>query len=330
LNRRWPIWLGGLLTVGSLALLIYLFFQTRPKTVLIVWKRFPWSYFILAQGVYVILNFLRALRFGVLLKGHQLSWRILFIITSFSNLSSRILPFRSGDLMYPLLLRRHVPGAWSKGFGGVTGSLLFDLLSLMTVSGLTLIAVGGSQLGTNWFSKVLIAAVCLFLAALGGILSIGAISTSLARFLQRLPGRFWQKLADGINALSENLLHFRDKKIFGQTLLISLLITGAVFSFNLILLIGQGVWTGWMPMLVCVALGVFVSSWPLALFGLGLIEGAWVLGLVNLAGQSVGQAVALGIFLHSCQIGAAVLTAGAGFLLSVNFNNRLYSKPLRK
>ena len=284
----------------------------------------------MAQGIYLILNFLRALRFGVLLKDHQLPWCTLFIITSLSNLSSRILPFRSGDLMYPVLLRRHVPDGWSKGFGGVTGSFLFDLLSLMTISGVALISIRGSSFGASLFTKAMIILVCLFFLALGGIWGIGALSVSLACFLNRLSGGFSKKLAHGIHALSENLLYFRDKKIFGQTLLISFLITGAVFSFNLILLQGQGVWTGWGPMLACVALVMFISTCPLSLFGLGLIEGAWVLGLVNLAGQSVDQAVALGIFLHSCQIMAALLTAGAGFLLSVMVNEGLYSGLFRK
>jgi uncharacterized membrane protein YbhN (UPF0104 family) len=312
------------------ALLICLIFQTRLATILLVWKEFPWWYFLVAQVIYLILNFLRALRFGVLLKDHQLPWRTLFIITSLSNLSSRILPFRSGDLMYPVLLRRHVPNGWSKGFGGVAGSFLFDLLSLMTISGVALISIRGSSLGGSLFTKAMIIMVCLFFLALGGIWGIGALSVSLARFLNRQPGGFWKKLADGIHALSENLLYFRDKKIFGQTLLISFLITGTVFSFNLVLLRGQGVWSGWAPMFACVALVMFISTCPLTLFGLGLIEGAWVLGLVNLAGQSVGQAVALGIFLHSCQILAAVVTAAVGFFLSGMIKERFFSASLPK
>src|SRR5262245_3157228 len=70
LNRRWTRWLWVVLTAGSLALLVYLVLQTNLTTVVIVWKRFTWRYALLALLLYFVLNFLRSLRFNVLLKDH--------------------------------------------------------------------------------------------------------------------------------------------------------------------------------------------------------------------------------------------------------------------
>jgi hypothetical protein len=164
---------------------------------------------------------------------------------------------------------------------------------------------------------------------LGAIFLIGTLSTSLARFLRRRSGGFWQSLADNLEALGESLSHFRHLRVFWPTLLLSCLITGTIFAFQLILLRGQNVWTGWAAMVTCVALVMLISSLPLALFGLGVIEGAWVLGLVNLAGQSLDEAVALGIFLHSCQILAAIITAFVGFLLARYTNQTICSATIR-
>jgi hypothetical protein len=60
---------------------------------------------------------------------------------------------------------------------------------------------------------------------------------------------------------------------------------------------------------------MLAESLPLAtISGLGMIEGGWTFGLVTLAGYDLSQAVAIGFFLHGCQILAAAATGLIGYL----------------
>lgn len=266
---------------------------------------------LLALLIYLGLNFFRTLRFQVLLDAGAPALNALWPVVLVHNLMVRLMPFKTGEFAWLLLLRRHFGQSVGAGLGSLLGARLFEMLIVLLVGGAAL--VQGSDRFDEKRGVLTLLLAALFLLCLAGLFSAAWL---LRQLRLRLPdrGSFSRRLAASLPALEGNVARLRRPRVFLLTLLLSCLTWGSSVCFNLVLLAGLGIHG--LPLLVgVISITMLVEALPVAsISGLGVIEGGWTFGLVGLAGLEPGAAVATGFFLHACQLLAATLCGLGGWL----------------
>ncbi|MCE2488808.1 MAG: flippase-like domain-containing protein [Anaerolineae bacterium] len=271
----------------------------------------PAASLLLALLVYLLLNFFRTLRFQVLLDAGAPALTALWPVVLVHNLMVRLMPFKTGEFAWLLLLRRHFDQSVGAGLGSLLGARLFELLIVLLIGGAALVQ-GSDRFDENRGALTLVLAG-VFLLCLAGLVSAG---WWLRQLRLRLPqrGNFSRRLAAALPALEDSLARLRQPRTFLFTLLLSCLTWSSSVCFNLVLLAALGIHG--LPLLVgVISITMLVEALPVAsISGLGVIEGGWTFGLVSLAGLEPGAAVATGFFLHACQLLAATLCGLVGWL----------------
>ena len=98
-------WLGS---IFSLAVVTYVFLTLDLSQVLETFVQIKWSLLILAFSVYLVNYLLRTLRFRALLGLETISFRKLFGLTSLYGMYLYLLPAKSGEVSYPLMLKKYL------------------------------------------------------------------------------------------------------------------------------------------------------------------------------------------------------------------------------
>ena len=280
----------------------------------------PLSVLGIAFGLYIFLNFCRALRFRVLLAQASLPFWSLFPITLYHNFLTRTLPFMTGEISYVAMLRRYLQQPVSEGIGSLLGARLFELIFVILGGGIGLLTTAGPLADQR---PLLLAAVGLGVATSGaGLYLSGTFCRGAAaawRWMERnnpWKGAGKAKRVEGqLEAVALQLDRIRRPRIFVPTLLLSLFTYGTSVSFHLLLLHATGVEQHTGILLVVISIVILVLWFPFSVSGFGVVEGGWTFGLVLFAGLDLNRAVSLGLFLHGCQVIVTVLSGLIGYLL---------------
>lgn len=283
-------------------------------------ERVPLRIILAAFGVYLFLNFCRALRFRLLLDQKQLPLRVFFPVILYYNFLTRTLPFMAGEISYVALLRRYLGQRASEGVSSLMTARLFDLL-LVIVGGLAgVLSVGMIALDISVSIVALLLALFIGLAVI--IYFAGFVSRCLVRWWQRLvKAGPWRRLrllnliGEKLGEIPCQLDRIRRPALFWKALVLSVLIYGSSLGFNMLLLFGVGIRDNF-GILLLVVTGVMVAScFPFSFSGFGVIEGGWTVGLTAFAGLHIDQAVSAGFFIHGAQIVMYILAGIIGLIL---------------
>lgn len=276
-----------------------------------------WS-LLAALACYLLLNFFRLLRFRTLLEQHDIPFDVFYPIVLYHNFLVRVLPFKTGEISYVVLLRQHLNQPLREGVSSLVSSRLFELFMVIVIGGgALLLATDLVALPPAAAALLVVSGGGLYLACLyysGPLIHVAArVTRRLASLLGRSGLAGWGD--EKLNALAASFDRVRKPRIFGSTLVLSLFTYGFSALFYLVLLYAIGTEASPGLLLAVVSIVMLAESLPLAtISGLGMIEGGWTFGLVTLAGYDLGQAASIGFFLHGCQILAAVTTGLIGYL----------------
>jgi glycosyltransferase 2 family protein len=271
-----------------------------------------------ALVAYLLLNFFRLLRFRTLLEQHDIPAGVFYAIVLYHNFLVRVLPFKTGEISYVVLLRQHLNQPLRDGVSSLVSSRLFELFMVIVIGGGALL-LATDLIHLPWRIALLIVFVggAVYLA---GLYFSGALLHWLAGLIRRVGVRLGspQLIARGdkmLNALAASFDRVRRPRVFATTLFLSIFTYGMSALFYLVLLYAVGVDANPALLVAVVSIVMLAEALPLAtISGLGVIEGGWVFGLVTLAGFDIGPAASIGFFLHGCQIVAAVTTGLIGYL----------------
>ena len=306
--------------IVSVFLIGYLLRYVDLHSFVAVAERVPPWVLVLAFGLYLFLNFCRALRFRTLLDQRHLPFKILFPVVLYHNFLFRTLPFMTGEISYVVLLRRYLGQRASEGISSLAGARLLELL-LVIMGGMVGILSVGVQAFEN--SARLVGFFFLLLLGLATILYFaGPLSAIAVRGWQRAtsigPWRHFgilTRIGEKLEEIPDQLERIRQPATFGKTLALSFLTYGSSLSFNLILLWATGIKQS-IGILLLVNTMVMIAAWlPISLSGFGIIEGGWAVGLVALAGLGREQAATVAFFMHGSQVIATMLSGGIGLAL---------------
>ncbi|ASP40958.1 hypothetical protein CHH28_15725 [Bacterioplanes sanyensis] len=134
--RSWKFWLG----VGLLAGLIYLVERTFGwYAVLAAWQAIPPSSLLIAVSLVLGSYLLRAIRFYDFFHRHcRGQFARLLHITVLHNFFNNLLPMRSGETAFPLLMKRHFSLPYRHSAPALLWLRLLDLYALLALAAISL------------------------------------------------------------------------------------------------------------------------------------------------------------------------------------------------
>jgi glycosyltransferase 2 family protein len=283
------------------------------------------GWLVVGVALYVLVNYLRAVRFRAVLPGYAGRSAALMPISFATAFLNNTLPMRSGEVSFVLLARasHDIPAA--EATAALAVARLFDYLAVAVLF-VPLVGLALPQLPptTDWpvpgvptawlvggagLLVLVGAVVALSLASLGGR-AVAAARWALAR-LGWIERRWAQKvLAFGDRTVAA-LAGLRTRHTYGRALGVSLLLWLVMFLWTYSFTRALGIEESLGLFIVGASFGVFAKSIPLPdVGGTGLAVTAWTLGFI-LIGWPKEQAIASGL-----AVAAMTLAMSAAFELA--------------
>jgi len=294
---RWGI------PAATLAALGYVLFQRlSPEELAQTLAQSAPEWLLLGLLVFALTNVVRAGRI-VRLLGWQLSRTLGLVPTMFaSTLFKNVLPMRTGELSFPYLMQQH-DVEWGRSLAILLVARLLDLLVVC----LLFLAAAVSQLSLlpapiQGLIAVAIAASAVLLVLLASLplLTERLLPALVAWLTERnwLPGKWQARISREAAKVREALGTMSSKRIYGETLLLSVLVWLATYAWFACFLRGIGLPIEFGPMILGASFAVISRSLPIgSIGGFGAHEAGWTLGF-TLIGQDVGTAILSGLAIN--------------------------------
>ena len=296
------------LSVALSAIVVAIFLTRVPvASVVVVLLGAHWSALAWAAALYLATYVARAARLRVLAR--HAGTPALFGVVAIQTALLRIVPFRLGDLSYPLLASRLAGEDFSRSTIVLVYVRLLDLLVLLPAVPLAALTLGG-VVGTRGHALLGVGGVVfatVFAAALAGFVSLPPLFRFAARVLARLPraGPWADRLraaADGWDGLAPGAL--------AAAVFWSVAAWGLLYASMWSIARACGVDLGYGGIVATGTLSLVASMVPLSVGSIGFLESGFALGLV-LLGAPEERAVASGLLL---QWGTLALSLAAGLV----------------
>jgi uncharacterized protein (TIRG00374 family) len=250
----------------------------------LAWKYLSWQVFMdsfgklhpaplaISAALYIAITAVRAVRF--LLVGADITFGDAFAMASVHNALLRVMPFRSGEIAYAVMLKRMGKGGLGEGVATV---FLLRLLDLAVV-----IVVGAASVGSYFVSMKNLWTVALIGLFVSALFFVFFAADSIIRFADgivspRLGDKKRALWSRAIQAVKDTLkLSFRRRVLLLSSTLLLWLMILAWFYF---LMRGTGMSIGLFDGLSAGMLGVVGSMLPLSIIGsFGPLEGGLAIG----------------------------------------------------
>ena len=274
--------------------------------------------YIIGLFFYIIICFIRGIRFKA--AGSKASILELFGIASINIIFNRILPFRTGDIVYAYILKKIGRGYFSEGLVHLVLMRLSDIVSVVTIFfigfGLT-IFIQEKAIELNIGMKlgfILLGLLALFMfiyvtKILKFILNLFENIAFRINFLKRFKERFFKlkKIME-----SSAILSRKRKLILFLACSFVWLSYYSLFYFILILL---NIDFSFILTLVGSSFAIIASFIPLSIIGsFGLLEGGWSLGF-SLCGMEQKVAIATGIIMSGLTLSYSMISFFIGAIV---------------
>ena len=303
--------LSTVLTVGLLWLLVA---TTDFEVADLTGRAIRPGFLVLALFAYLGVQVTRALRFARIhqeLRGAPFSrWLQVTVIHGALN---QVLPFRSGEVSYPVLMRRIHRTTLGRSVLVLLVARIFDLLAVFLFC-LAFVPVVGSQLGV---SAGLAAGVCAAVVV-GCLVALAALRPAIRLLYGVLKrnarGPLGERMRDRVARLVAEAAMFQDTTHFFAVFSLSAAMWTGLFVVFYGLLNGFGFPID-LPSTVVGSIGaVLTNVLPVnGIANVGTLEAGWTLGLV-LVGFARDEALAAGIWAHVGVMALALLTGLAGYV----------------
>ncbi len=284
-----------------------------------VFKKISLFSLIIPFGFYVLSVFFRACRWRKMILSKTIPLSSIFCVTSIHNILNHLMPARTGELSYIVLLRKIHSIPSSQGVATLLLARIFDILS-MAVFFLISIVIFWNQITvpryrlflTTFFSiPVILVVFVMFFSRRG--------TQTLQRFFEKtglLKSKLALKVLEFMNRLAQDLYEIRKSRQLGTFISLTMLGWGTKFvAFYAIVrnIIFTHTITFWETVLGT-TFSELASSLPIYGFaGFGTIEGGWTLGFL-LIGFKKEEVIAGAFCFHVLLLSFALILGLLGFL----------------
>lgn len=310
--RQWLWRIISLLV--ALALVVFMLSLIDWSAFLAVLRQLSLWSLLASFGVYVILNFFRALRYRTLLQHENTPLAHLFPIGLWHNFLVRLLPFKLGEITYPVMLRQRLAVPVEDSVSSLFGARLLELLVIVIIAAGSLLLAGDVLPGSG--AGLIVLMLLVTLAGVFGLYYAGALLRVVVGALRRL-ARFSvvERLSQRLDVLALKFDRLRQPRVFVMALVWSLCTYACSFGVNAILLYAVGVQPEPAVLIILVSLGMFASAFPFNISGFGAVELSWAFGLTLLLGYSAGEGTSIGLMLNGYHLICAGISGSLGWLV---------------
>jgi len=271
-----------------------------------------WPIVVVAAALQWVLYLIRALRFWLLTP--QVPFREMAAIAALHILALRIFPLRTGELVYPVLLRRSGEATLTAGLLGLVVLRLLDAVVIVAFFAVALALTHGLG-GAGVRHSVVAAAVTAVVGALVVLafprllqlaLRLVRASTRIARLAHRAPiVRLMQHVEHAVGAHQQI-----SPRVMGQQAAVTVIHWLINYAMILAVLYALQVDIGFAQAVLGGTAAIVTAFLPIGGIGsFGTLEAGWTLGFV-LAGLSKPEAVASGLVYSLVTFFCALVFAG--------------------
>jgi uncharacterized membrane protein YbhN (UPF0104 family) len=309
-------WIALALTVLLLAILLS---QTDLSAVLSGFRRFSPAAAAAGLVGWALVNWLRALRFRVLIHSRHVPLGRMFSIVNVQNLLAGVTPGRAGELSYVILLRQDVRVPGAEGLAGFLVARVFDFVAVFGVAIAALLAVrdrlpaGSGRMVATAAALFGLSLVVLTQLAWISEKGVGVIEAALrATGADRWsPARRFAALSIDVHG---QIVRVRAAGDEWRLWLLTAGIWGVSYGVSWIWIVGLGLPLSIGQAIFVAAVAGLAGSLPVqGLAGLGTTEAGWAIPLV-LMGVGREEAIAAGFCFHALAAAYLAILGGAGFL----------------
>lgn len=310
-----------IVSVGGAFFLLFLLLRTvssldRTR----IFRLADWHLAVLAFFLYGCVNIVRGYRFYVLLDGRA-PFRELVGVAFVHNFLTNLLPFRSGELSYPYLLRKRGLQTLGEAAGSLVVSRLFDIFVFVILFfgswvalGLPRIWAGGGTALIWVFGGIILFVVSFFIFFAERLVSFLLRLLSVIR-LERF--HFFREIVTHARDVGDVFKRMKRGQVFLWVLAVSLAVWIANFFVDMLLLQSVGVRISFGETMFAFSLPIIVSEFsPVQLFGnFGVFEWSLIGGLLLLGVPYEAAALSsLAVHLQGILFSLVLAIAGAALL----------------
>jgi len=299
--------------------IVFIFFLTKTIDVREGLNNFTGIHilpFIAAFFIYVIQYFFLALRWRLLIR-ETIGALPFFYVTAIHTMTNNLMPMRTGEVMYPLLLKRY----FRVGFGDSTATLIyariFDVFAMGVFVAVSLV-FGWDRLhisltGLGGESLRFLMYACLLILV---IIIIYKVFTRLTgEKKEAREGTLLGNLRNGLDSLRRGMKRVEILTVSLELMLLSLAVFLARYVFFMYGLMAFGIDVTFLEAILIVSLPIVAAAIPAqGIGGYGTIETGWVLGFL-MVGLSKETALIAGFGIHTMYLVFSVILGGASFPL---------------
>lgn len=278
--------LWGLLSIGD------------PDALRALIARADLSWVSASAVIWAIMMISRAIRFHLLEP--RVPFRKMLVITFVHNFALRIMPLRSGELVYPYLVKRAGAPSMANGIVGVAIVRIIDLIALVFALAISLTLYSGDKLDADPVTSWLIAgfAGALGLGLLTNIDKLLRIAGALTSHILRITGLEKHRMGVKVSSKLDEL--FSTQRSLGwRALGLQVILAVWVWALQFLMIHTMMISFGTPTPVTSTVIGSVVASLsallPVAGIGtFGPVEAGWALAFSAL-GLSIDDAVASGL-----------------------------------
>jgi len=265
-------------------------------------------YVIAAFCVGPVVQYLRAWRFSHLIHGAGLPTFPLYRIATYLVFFNYLLPFRTGELSFPLMVKRTLNVNFVTGLGILLISRAIDFIFLIGVGALVAMVILDPGFGVQSLSRMVLAIAVIFVVTAPFLSNI--VKGRFLKFMER-----WRSIYDKILQLAQALEQINTAKSYFHFLGLTLLIWMLQFLLSFFCLRAVVPEVGILPAILAGVAAMLALSLPInGVAGIGPIHAVWALTL-RATDIDWSAGIASAVVFHVVAVaGAAILTGVVTFV----------------
>lgn len=318
--RKWVS--GALLVCMTAGLLAALVSQIRVADILRLVRSLTPAQLIGLFVLYAAATAFRGLRLGMILGLRRpLTLAAISGVHAFLN---HVMPFRTGELALPFLVRTFLGRSLAAGAVSLVLVRLYDILSIALLMMVSLVRVHG-ELESRLASAIGVALLVITAGLVGAFLALPLLLNLADRWLPpiglRLGGRAQRltaRLTEAVHGMRQQLQALGPMQRYVWLPANSLLTQGCIYAFFYFAMRFMGIDIGFWKNMLASSGELVTGLLPINVVGsIGTLEAGWAAGYV-LCGVNRVDAIATGFVVHGLIVAALIVITllGVGFLLA--------------
>lgn len=263
-------------------------------------------------ATYLVSNYFKMLRFGVMLRNHGIPFMDLYTITSYHNFFNQIMPARTGELTFVYYLKKIGAVGVSKGLHILVVTRVYDFIVISAFFIGSIIIYFGARRST----ALVIAGLCFFILSVvilfnlkWIVISFGALFRAVTKKLRVQEKKIIEKILGKLDTIVDEFSSFKTGRYVPALAATSVLTWSALYFLFYLSIRSFGIEIDPVQSVAGSTGGVLTNVLPINSFGsFGTLEAGWTGGFM-LVGMSEHDAIFTGFGYHAISFFASAIIA---------------------